>query len=352
MGPTNHHSRKRSERVDLPEGVTASDWARERDRRQNPRLRCLLGCLSLLQDVSESNFALLHCSPKRLVEIWSRVRRVSATLRSELASLLGRGSLIPALEEAVQATAQCLAMLESSLLVDLDRVPARPPEPELEELRSRLCVALGQIQAFLADSLGQLLAADPRSGQVADYYLSKRFARDVDEAEWLYEWVCQLDSYLKRLEQFRPASLSALADHIAVEKRVPSGETWESAAAFLDELSGTLTPRLRRTVGLRGIRLDELEAVQGYAQEIPTLCRVVRELAASGQTTADRIERSSGAGSRSLAEAHEALSTCVVDRLRALDERLRDIAAFVPLWRSSLEQRRALLLNGTPKKRK
>ena len=336
---------------DLPEGMTPSDWSRERNRQQNPRIRCFLGCLSLLQDVSESNFAILHCSPKRLSEIWGRVRRVSQTLRAELAPLLGKRSQIPSIQQAVEATAARLAALDSQLLSELDRFPEQPPDDRLVDVRSQLCVALGTLQGFLADSLGELLAADPRSGQAADYYLSRRFARDVDDAEWLYRWVCQLDGYVKRLERYRPVNLTAVADHITLEKRVPPGETWQSAAVFLDELSSTLATRLKRTVGLRGIRLDELEAVQGYAEDIPTLCKVLREMVATGRITTDRIERSPGVRSAALAATHDSLSTAIVDRLRTLDGRLRDLAAFVPLWRSNLEQRRALLLSGDPRKK-
>ena len=37
--------------VELPEGVSLAEWALEKVRWQNPRIRCLLGCIRLLDDV-------------------------------------------------------------------------------------------------------------------------------------------------------------------------------------------------------------------------------------------------------------------------------------------------------------
>jgi len=47
----------------LPEGVTAADWGLERVRVQNPSIRSYLGCIRLLEEVLDSNYAILHCSP-------------------------------------------------------------------------------------------------------------------------------------------------------------------------------------------------------------------------------------------------------------------------------------------------
>jgi len=38
--------------------------------------------------VLESNYALLHCSPERLLDIWSKVRKVSQLIRRQLSPLL------------------------------------------------------------------------------------------------------------------------------------------------------------------------------------------------------------------------------------------------------------------------
>ena len=61
--------------VELPEGVTAADWGLERVRVQNPSIRSYLGCIRLLEEVLDSNYAILHCSPERLLKIWRQVER-------------------------------------------------------------------------------------------------------------------------------------------------------------------------------------------------------------------------------------------------------------------------------------
>ena len=70
--------------VELPEGVTAADWGLERVRAQNPSIRSYLGCIRLLEEVLDSNYAILHCSPDRLLTIWRQVEQVCQLMRSEL----------------------------------------------------------------------------------------------------------------------------------------------------------------------------------------------------------------------------------------------------------------------------
>ena len=72
--------------VELPEGVTAADWGLERVRVQNPSIRSYLGCIRLLEEVLDSNYAILHCSPERLLRIWSQVEQVCQLMRSELSA--------------------------------------------------------------------------------------------------------------------------------------------------------------------------------------------------------------------------------------------------------------------------
>jgi hypothetical protein len=56
---------------------------------------------------------------------------------------------------------------------------------ELKAVRELLCVSVGKIYTFLLDSLGDLLANDPRSQHDVDYFLSKSFAKDIEESEFL-----------------------------------------------------------------------------------------------------------------------------------------------------------------------
>ena len=82
--------------VELPEGVTAADWGLERVRVQNPSIRSYLGCIRLLEEVLDSNYAILHCSPERLLKIWRQVEEVNQLMRSELLPTLEQPSVVPA----------------------------------------------------------------------------------------------------------------------------------------------------------------------------------------------------------------------------------------------------------------
>lgn len=119
----------------LPAGVTEADWTREMGRWQNPRIRAFLGCLRLMRDVLESNFAILHCSPTRLLDMLATVRRVAAVLRGDIALLLDGPSLIPELDASRKSARANLRHLEQSLLQDLDSFPEELPKERHDEAR-------------------------------------------------------------------------------------------------------------------------------------------------------------------------------------------------------------------------
>src|SRR5829696_3106116 len=157
--------------VSLPEGVTALEWALERVNYQNPRIRAFLGCIRLLDGVMESNYAILHCSPERLLDIWRKVRQVADLIRNRIAPLLDGPSKIPALEEARQSAETSLGMLDYQVLRRLDGFPEDVPEEQLMDVRKLLCISIGQIHAFLVDTFGEMMAKDPRSLHDSDYFL-------------------------------------------------------------------------------------------------------------------------------------------------------------------------------------
>jgi hypothetical protein len=190
--------------VRLPKGVTKAAWAREMGRWQNPRIRAFLGTHRILGDVLESNFAILHCSPKRLLEMLVTVRRVAELLRTDITLLLDGPSLIPDLESSRLAVRANLNHIDQTLLKQLDSFPEHTPASRHDELRRFLCVAIGQLHRFLQDSFGGLVSADPRATHDADYYLSKEFPRDIEEAEWLFDSVTRLEHHLRELDRDRP----------------------------------------------------------------------------------------------------------------------------------------------------
>lgn len=208
MEPTGpkQYIRVGDQQIALPDGVSVTDWGLEKVTSQNPRIRAFLGCIDLLAGVLESNYAILHCSPERLLEIWRRVRKVSEHIRGRIGPLLKVPSQIPDLEEARRSALVALEILDENVLVDLDRFPDEVAPHRLMDLRKLLCVSIGQLHSFLQDTFSQLAASDPRSGgHDADYFLSRRFAEDIEEAEWLHATVAPSTQASKRVVTARQA---------------------------------------------------------------------------------------------------------------------------------------------------
>ncbi|MGB5163334.1 MAG: hypothetical protein WBO69_04600 [Thermoanaerobaculia bacterium] len=339
------------QRVVLPKGVTLADWNLEKYRWQNPRIRSLLGCIKLLEEVLESNYALLHCSPARLHLIWRQVRRVSQLISTRLVSLLEYPSIIPPLEEARQSVVGSLDMIEGTVLEELEQFPRDLPAERILEARKLLCVSIGKLHAFLQDTFSELLAADPRSDRDADYFLSRRFPRDIEEAEWLFASVKGLQKYLRGLESSRYSRLTSVSESIRRELHLPFGEFWVELKEYLVFLINDLSPRLNEILALRGIRFDEMEILDDYAMEIPSKSKMVIEIVDLGRRAVDQMKRDAG-DDRSLREqnlhdlitVHAVLSRRLVSLLNDLDRRLSDLWVFVPIWLENIERRRALML--------
>lgn len=328
--------------IALPPGVTVADWALERIRDQNPRIRALLGCTRLLGEVLESNYTLLHCSPERLVEVWRRARRVADLLRNEVRPLLRTSSCIAELEAARVRASEALDMLERNVLDNLEQFPETLSSDQVLPVRKLLCVSLGKINAFLQNAFGDLVAHDPRSLHDADYFLSRRFPKDIEEAEWLFVAVHKLKTFLNGLESQRLALLRPLVEHLRREQRLPDEGLWQPARGFFERLTGNLAPRLREVLALRGIRFNELEILDRYSIEIPILCRLVLEIQLAGR---DGLAVLADAPPSMRLALDRAISQRLLTRVEDIDAHLRDLVAFIPLWIRGLEQRRALLLH-------
>ncbi|MEM6454245.1 MAG: hypothetical protein AAF772_04050 [Acidobacteriota bacterium] len=341
------------QKLPLPAGVDAARWGLERVRVQNPRIRAFLGCIRLLGDVMESNYAILHCSPERLIEIWRKVRKVTSLIREDIAPLLERPSCIPRLEEARASADTSLVMLSRTVLSQVERLPRELPADRLLEVRKLLCVSIGQLHAFLQDTFSQLMASDPRSQHDADYFLSKRFPQDIEEAEWLHATVGRLHRYLyddmtpRRDEQLRP-----LIESLALRRRLPEGTAWVHGEIFLNHLLSELTPKLKEILALRGIRFHEMEILDRYACDLPVRCEQVLHLyrlfgdlqvrfgEVQGIEQAQRLQ-----SEQDLGACHIAFSHYMEQHLLEVDRMLNDLMAFVPIWLRGIEKRRALLLH-------
>lgn len=339
--------------VELPEGVTALEWALERSSYQNPRIRAFLGCIRMLDGVMESNYALLHCSPERLLDIWRKVRQVADLIRGRLKPLLQVPSRIPDLEDARQSAEMSLGMLEYQVLRRLDAFPEDVPHDQLTEVRKLLCICIGQVHAFLADTFGEMMAKDPRSQGLhdSDYFLSRRFPQDIEEAEWLHATLVRLGEYLQRLDEARILNMTTLADRMRREETLPARHAWTEARGFLDLLLNVLTPKLKEVLALRGVRFYEMEILDRYAFEIPAKCRTAIEIQEVGSEAIDGLKRSVGASRpertqnvQDLLQIHASFSRRIASLITEVDKALQDLVAFIPLWLEGVEKRRALLL--------
>ena len=337
--------------VSLPEGVTALDWAIERVNQQNPRIRAFLGSIRLLDGVLESNYALLHCSPERLRDIWQKVRQVADLIRKRIAPLLDTPSKIPSLEEARQSAETSLGMLDHQVLQRLYQFPENVPEEQILDVRKLLCISIGQIHAFLADTFGELMANDPRSLHDSDYFLSRRFPQDIEEAEWLHATLVRLGEYLQKLDETRPLQLTAQADRMRSEETIPTRHGWTGTRAYLDVLLTGLTPKLKEVIALRGVRFYEMEILDRCAFEVPHKCLLATEIFDIALEAINGIRSAVGPGRdgrtqnvQDLLQCHAAFSRRLVTLINEIDKALQDLAAFVPIWLEGVEKRRALLL--------
>jgi hypothetical protein len=335
-------------RVMLPEGVSEEQWKAEMERWQNPRLRTLLGSLRKISIVTESNSAILNSSPKRLMAMWRVVQEVAERVREDLDPVLAEASAVPDLEIARAAVASSLAHLKLTLLAQVDDLPADPQPSQQDELRRFLCVCIGQLHAFLQDSFGSLMAADPRGRHDADYYLSKEFPRDVEESEWLYTSVISFHSDFKHVEAERRRLFPPFLEGVAGRQRIPEPKDWAPVESYLRFLSAEFTATLKKVLALRAIRLTELELLTHHANEIPITCRVLLEIYETGRQAVNALAfaqaKRSGAelGSPHAEVVSASVSGRLIPHIRGLDDSLRDLGAFIPIWRQGISQRRAL----------
>ncbi|MDA8018314.1 MAG: hypothetical protein MPN21_12780 [Thermoanaerobaculia bacterium] len=345
------------QRVALPPGVTLARWSEERKHCQNPRIRAFLGCIQMLADVMESNYAILHCSPERLLEIWRKVREVTDLMLGELAPLLEIPSCLPALDDARATAKVALDMLAETEITVLRSLPVEVPADSMLEVRKQLCVSIGKLHNFLQDAFGELMAADPRSIHNADYFLSKRFPQDVEEAEWLHSTVNKLQVFLEDLHEERCRSLIPMLDYLRREQTLPTARTWEPCKQLLSILVDDLTPRLREILALRGIRFQEMETLDRYTATIPIHCSIILELYDNARHATDRVKSAAARASarpaieqgvHDLVTVHEVVTARIVELACDVDTVLKDLISFVPLWIDAIEKRRALLLRRGP----
>jgi len=324
----------RGREVELPEGVSVVAWSLERSRRQNPRLRVVLTALRELEEVLDSHYFLLHCSPRQLTRIRDHVMEVHQRLKKELAPLLEEASCVPALERARVRALASWRELDDVIFRELYAALGGKGPGQDGAGRSKLATAAGRLFAFLQDTLGALMEGDPRSSHEADYFLSQRFARDVEETEALHEAVSEIRQSLESLGTRGPEAMNRLVERMEGDARlVATAPEWKAALHFLRGMVEELLPGLQSVLVMPGVRYGETKALD----------RLCRSLAVKALVFLDLEETYRRLGTSPLPAIDD-----LRERLARLLAELRDLhaslAAFIPAWLANLRQRRALIL--------
>ena len=106
-------------------------------------------------------------------------------------------------------------------------------------------------------------------------------------------------------------------------------------------------------LGLRGIRLSELELLDRHASVLPSMCLTLHELHASANAILANIEEqlASEGHSIKMGFAVEAANAAIANRMlkmmREIHNQIRDLTTYLPVWRQCIENRRAMMLRGT-----
>ena len=338
--------------VALPDEVSISEWSLERDNVQNVRIKALLGLIRMLEEALDSNYAILHCSTGRLEEIWRRVGEVAESVRRQLAPLLEEPSVVPRLERARRNVKASYEFLSRSTLSNIDRHSHHLPVDGLIGTRKLLCVSMGEVHAFLQDAFGRLMEADPRSQFNRDYFLSQRFSRDVEEAEWLYRSVGNLADYLHEIRVESSTTVLPIVRRLREEECLPSEASWMTMRDFVNLLRD-VTTKLNEMLALRAIRFDEMEILDLYAGELPAKYHQMLALYEAGRAITERVKASAPISwpqreqsIKDLLHAHNVIGRQVGTLAQAIHRLILDLDAFLPIWYRSLGERRALLLYG------
>jgi len=276
-------------------------------------------------------------------------------MRSELAPTLNVPSVIPDLETARRRAYRSFQALSVGVIAEIERYPQRVPAAQRHEVRELLCVSVGKIYAFLRDAFGEVVANDPRSQHDSDYFLSRRFTRDIEESEWLYSSVYELSDYVDGLYKVSSAEFEKLLSKLRTEWMIPHETGWERTKTLLETLQKELTSKLREVLSLRGIRFDDMKTLDAFALDISHRANNLIEVYAVGREVVENVKRARGAtleereqSVKDLISCHQAASARMIELTTSLNAILHDLATYVPAWMSHIENRRALMLSKVP----
>jgi len=272
-------------------------------------------------------------------------------MRSELRPTLEEPSVIPGLGEARHHAQEEFRLLGATVLAPIERIGPSLPVERLPDARKLLCVSIGKIYAFLRDTFGEIVASDPRSRHDADYFLSRRFAQDIEESEWLYASVYELDDLLVGLTKACSAEFSDLLSRMRQERMIPSEPAWEQTRKLLNNLLEDLMPKLKEVLSLRSVRVNDMETLNAHSSSISADCRSLLEVYAVGRGVIEELKRIAGPTLDEREKRVEALVSChwvvserMFELLSRLHAALRTLAEYIADSKVGIERRRSLML--------
>jgi hypothetical protein len=200
------------------------------------------------------------------------------------------------------------------------------------------------------------MGADPRSHHDQDYFLSKRFRRDVEEAEWLYQSVAELNRMVQAASHDNATVLEPMVERLSSERWLPGPRSWAPVAESLRRAEA-VGGKLSAVLALHGIRFEELELLDEHSRDLPLHCHGLELLNQAAGKAVAAIKSSVPRNAAGREQAVEALTAChtsfsqqMLARARKIREALMDLSAFLPIWLGNISRRRSMILNPNPGK--
>ncbi len=122
------------------------------------------------------------------------------------------------------------------MLDRVDRYSEHIAAEETPDVRKIICIAVGKLYAFLRNTLGEILAGDPRGQHDSDYYLSKRFAQDIEESEWLYASVYELRECVDDLQRLCSREFKEIMVDMKTDQMITHQAAWQRTKTVVDLL--------------------------------------------------------------------------------------------------------------------
>lgn len=344
--------RFRGKKVLVPDEATLREAILEL-KRQDLILKLLILASRSFEERSEIDDAALwyDYSLDQAFALQDTILEIAGTLEERLkGELLTEPSLFPSLDDAHERTLMALNnTLETTRLLTT-WVPGAASE-EIEKYKLCLARGRGLIDFFLREAFSDLVAADPREGQlVRDASFDARLERQKKEGWALLD---ALDRLRRMCREFQPHAkqLQALADAVQtfIHDAATSlaGSLLASIAAHLDPLEPILD-HTREILSLPAVRLEEIAKLSERLADLRQSCSALHVWCEHGRKLAETSQEATRSSKSSTAD--EAPSgedpTPIVELLLAIEHAFQDLMAAADAWFASVSHRKYLYETG------